>query len=169
MSRTMLSMLLLFLLSLVIHCKDTFEFNDCWCRNTTHLAYHRYYRLEAQHVEGTPADISEWCLEHTIDGRGACLDQHTQEYHICASYPAIHNTTARNDFCWYNHGNIRRLEKTAWFVKGYPNAISAYSLDADLPQHWPQSSNDIRLKLTTRQLGMVSIVSSISSMRRSAT
>ncbi|KAL8693301.1 MAG: hypothetical protein Q9218_001861 [Villophora microphyllina] len=78
--------------------------------------------MNAARVEGTPTIIDEWCMEATPDGRGSCADQHTKQYTICASHPAIHNRTRRNDFCYINHGNHRGI--VPHYVNGYPNKIS---------------------------------------------
>ncbi|KAL8839050.1 MAG: hypothetical protein Q9170_001886 [Blastenia crenularia] len=86
---------------------DVFMRDNCWCRNTTHLGWTRHYQLNSRNIEGGPSIFDEWCFEATNDGKGKCMDQHTKQYEICASHPAIHNSTRRNDFCYYNHGNNR--------------------------------------------------------------
>lgn len=86
---------------------DSLMRNDCWCWNTTHIAWNRHVELDAVHIEGGLRIIDEWCIQETPDRRGYCLDQHTKQYEICASNEAMHNTTRRNDFCYYNHGNNR--------------------------------------------------------------
>ncbi|KAI4152377.1 MAG: hypothetical protein L6R39_001829 [Caloplaca ligustica] len=100
----------------VLGCCDVFMRDDCWCRNATHLGWNRHYQLHSANIEGSPEIIDEWCFQETHDGQGECLDQHTKQYEICASHPAAHNASRRNDFCYYNHGNNRGIV-THW-VKG---------------------------------------------------
>ncbi|KAL9587236.1 MAG: hypothetical protein Q9212_000395 [Teloschistes hypoglaucus] len=135
MHRTMLFLLSLFLLPILIHCqKTTFQFNECWCRNDTHLAWNRYYRMDIATIDGpyesydgptgTPAEITEWCMEATDDGHGDCLDQHTKKYLICASYQAVERKNRRNDLCFQNHGNSRN-PRTVWeyYAQSWPDHV----------------------------------------------
>ncbi|KAL8764831.1 MAG: hypothetical protein Q9194_006820 [Teloschistes cf. exilis] len=126
MHGAMLSLLSLFLLPILVHCqKNTFRLNECWCRNDTHIAWNRYYRMDIPYLVGTPAEITEWCIEATNgDGYGECLDQHTKQYSICASYQSVHNKFRRNDFCYRNHGNVRYAKTPIeYYVDGWPNYV----------------------------------------------
>ncbi|KAL8763856.1 MAG: hypothetical protein Q9184_000452 [Pyrenodesmia sp. 2 TL-2023] len=86
---------------------DTLTRDDCWCWNTTHIAWNRHVEFDGVRIEGGPQIIDQWCIQETPDRRGYCLDQHTKQYEICASNEAMHDMTRRNDFCYYNHGNNR--------------------------------------------------------------
>ncbi|KAL8896194.1 MAG: hypothetical protein Q9207_007825 [Kuettlingeria erythrocarpa] len=86
---------------------DILSREECWCWNTTHIAWKRHIELSSVHIERGPYVIDMWCIDETPDRRGRCLDQHTVQYQVCASYEAMHHTARRNDFCYYNHGNNR--------------------------------------------------------------
>ncbi|KAI4091698.1 MAG: hypothetical protein LQ344_003938 [Seirophora lacunosa] len=86
---------------------DVFTRDDCWCRNATHLGWKRHLQLDSINIEGGAQIMDQWCFQATSDGRGECLDWHTRHYRVCASHESAHNSTRRNDFCYWNHGNAR--------------------------------------------------------------
>ena len=102
---------------------DTVLRDDCWCRNATHTAWTRILQLESTNIPGPMPTINQWCIDETPDGRGECLDWHTKQYTICASYQALGDKGKRNDYCYKNHGNSRGL--VPHFSKG-PDTISKF-------------------------------------------
>lgn len=138
-SDVMLRLLVLVLFPLLALC-DRFMRDDCWCRNSTHLAYQRHLQLEASNVPQTgPSVITEWCIEATKDGRGKCSDQHTKQYNICASHRAFTHLSRSNEFCYSNHGNHRGFKPATYFSKGPDKICESYPLAFRHP-YMPKSS-----------------------------
>ena len=119
MFAVMRSLLALAMFPLLCLCA-TFMRDDCWCRNATHIAWNHHLQLFSENIPGPMLSIEQWCIDETADGHGECLNWHTKQYSICASYQAHGDKARRNDFCFKNHGNSRGI--LSRFSKG-PDVI----------------------------------------------